>query len=132
MNYEKVALEVASLLKEKNEAYGDAINRTSKIMEILYPNGIEVKDYQRILMIVRIVDKLCRESVTPAKENAEDLSGYGLRMLAEYDNARHVQPITYPQDVKPLSVGKCIHCGKLKSSCLEEAWDTDKCRGSCK
>ena len=85
MNYLKVATDIATLVHEKNAAYGDAITKTAQILSILFPNGIEVGDYGRILIIVRMLDKVCRESTNSDIENWKDLLGYCLRMVAEME-----------------------------------------------
>ncbi len=88
MNYLKIATEIATLLHEKNAAYGDAINKTADILTILFPNGINVEDYKRVLIMVRMVDKLCREATNSDEENWKDLCGYPMRMCAEYEAER--------------------------------------------
>jgi hypothetical protein len=85
MNYLKVATEIATLLHEKNAAYGDAINRTTQIMEILFPDGFAVKRLKFVLIIVRIIDKLCREATNSDIENWKDIAGYALRVVAEME-----------------------------------------------
>ncbi len=79
--YERVALEIGKLVDEKNKAYGDAFNKSSDFLQILYPNGITPDKYGDMLAIVRIFDKLMR--IATAKEALgenpfKDIAGYGI------------------------------------------------------
>ena len=57
-NYEKIGTEIGRLVKEKNEAYGDSFGQSSKILEVLYPEGIPVEQYRDALAVIRVIDKL--------------------------------------------------------------------------
>ena len=60
MQYEKIGTEIGRLVQEKNEAYGDSFGQASKILEVLYPNGIKQNQYRDALAITRVIDKLFR------------------------------------------------------------------------
>jgi len=60
VDYVKVANEIGALVAEKNQAYGDSFGQASKILEVLYPNGIPVEGYRDALAVVRVIDKLFR------------------------------------------------------------------------
>lgn len=60
MDYENLALEIGKLVAEKNKAYGDSFGEASRILEVLYPNGIPIEGYKDALAIVRVIDKLFR------------------------------------------------------------------------
>ena len=82
MNYETIGKQIGSLVDEKNKQYGDAFSKTGKFLEILYPNGIEVKDYNNVLALARVFDKIMRvANGNQGNENAwNDLAGYGILM----------------------------------------------------
>ncbi len=60
MQYEKIGTEIGRLVQEKNEAYGDSFGQASKILEVLYPDGINPNQYRDALAITRVIDKLFR------------------------------------------------------------------------
>ena len=59
-NFEKIAAEIGSLVQEKNEAYGDSFGQSSRILEVLYPDGIRPDQFRDALAITRVIDKLFR------------------------------------------------------------------------
>ena len=83
-NFREILNDMADLLEKKDRAYGGANTRTARIMEVLYPNGIQPEEYVQVLAITRIVDKLCRQSVTDDPENWKDILGYCACLLALY------------------------------------------------
>lgn len=79
--YESVAAEIGRLVTEKQRAYGDAFGRAPEVLKILYPNGIAPSQYDDVLTIVRILDKLFRIATdkTALGENPyRDIAGYAL------------------------------------------------------
>lgn len=81
MNYQERGKDIGKLVDEKQAQYGDAISATGEIMEILFPDGIPKEKLKDALLILRILDKICRLS----RGNGEggespfrDISGYGL------------------------------------------------------
>ena len=60
MQYEKIGTEIGRLVQKKNEAYGDSFGQASKILEVLYPDGIKPSQYRDALAITRVIDKLFR------------------------------------------------------------------------
>lgn len=60
MQYEKIGTEIGRLVQKKNEAYGDSFGQASKILEVLYPDGIKTDQYRDALAITRVIDKLFR------------------------------------------------------------------------
>ena len=84
-SFEKIANELATLLKEKNEAYGNAFDKTTQILTLLYPNGITVEQYKDVHVIVRMLDKISRiaRDNDPFGESPyKDLAGYSILALA--------------------------------------------------
>ena len=85
LDYENLASEIGRLVSEKNKAYGDSFGEASKILEVLYPNGIPVSGYRDALALIRVVDKLFRLA---NKKDAfgespwRDICGYALLGVA--------------------------------------------------
>jgi len=76
-----LAAEIGNLLNEKNIAYGDSFARAGKVLEIIFPNGVEVSQYGDMLAVARVLDKLFRIG---SKKDAfgespwKDVAGYGI------------------------------------------------------
>ena len=81
LDYVKKANDIGQLVAEKNKAYGDSFGEASKILEVLYPEGIPVKGYRDALALIRVIDKLFRLA---NKKDAfgespwKDICGYAL------------------------------------------------------
>lgn len=79
--FDDLASELASLLHYKAEKYGDSIGKTEKILAVLYPYGVPRDGIADVLLVTRILDKLCRiaEDNDPDGESPYmDIAGYGL------------------------------------------------------
>lgn len=77
----EISIELGNLVENKNKAYGSAFSESSKILKILYPNGIEPDKYTDLLLTTRILDKLFRIATDKSAFNEEpwkDIAGYGL------------------------------------------------------
>ena len=59
-DFEKIGNDIGKLVAEKNQAYGDSFGQACKILEVLYPDGIETNQYKDALAITRVIDKLFR------------------------------------------------------------------------
>ena len=58
--YHEIGEDIGKLVQEKNEAYGDSFGQACRILEVLYPNGIQPSQYRDALAITRVIDKLFR------------------------------------------------------------------------
>ena len=79
--YVKIGNEIGSLVKEKQEAYGDSFSKSCDVLKILYPNGITPDKYRDLLTITRVIDKLFRIATKKDAlgENAwQDIAGYAI------------------------------------------------------
>lgn len=79
--YVDLATEVGLLVQEKQEAYGNAFERTAEVLDILYPDGFAGKDTVWLLTMTRIIDKLFRIATNPDAFGEEpwlDICGYAL------------------------------------------------------
>ena len=80
-----IAIQIAELVDNKQKAYGNAFEKVTEILKVLYPQGVPVYKYQDFLTVVRILDKICRISSLPAtgkdsmgEEPWKDIMGYSL------------------------------------------------------
>lgn len=84
-DFMQIAEDIGKLLESKNSAYGDAFAKTTKILELLYPNGISIDQYKDVHVIVRMLDKIARiaRDNDPMGESPyQDLAGYGILACA--------------------------------------------------
>lgn len=84
--FEQLGTELGALLDKKRKAYGSGATRTTEVMNILYPEGVKPDQMHNMLLITRIVDKLCRIATNndPFGESPfYDIAGYGLLGSAE-------------------------------------------------
>jgi len=80
-----IANDLGKLLKEKYEAYGNSFEESCEVLKILYPEGVEPENYQNLLTITRILDKLFRIATSPKAFNEDpflDIAGYGILAVA--------------------------------------------------
>lgn len=72
---------VGKLVEEKQQAYGDSFGKSGECLRQMYPNGIKPEQYDDLLTIARILDKLFRIATDP-KAFGEcpwtDIAGYSL------------------------------------------------------
>jgi hypothetical protein len=83
--FEKIASDLSTILSMKNEAYGNAFDKTTAILTLLYPNGITVEQYKDVHVIIRMLDKISRiaRDNDPFGESPyKDLAGYSILALA--------------------------------------------------
>ena len=91
MNFVDSAVRIAEVVKEKQAAYGDSFGKAGDILRILYPSGINPNQYQDMLAVVRIIDKLFRIAT---KKDAfgespwQDICGYALLGVCKDGNER--------------------------------------------
>jgi hypothetical protein len=80
-SYHEIASGLASLVEEKNKAYGSSFEKAGSIIRILYPEGIPPEKLDDALTIVRVIDKLFRIATKKDAfgENPwKDVMGYAL------------------------------------------------------
>lgn len=80
--YEELAGEIGKLTHDKELAYGKAWKSSAEILRILFPNGCAPERFTDLLLVTRILDKLCRLAAHPTDPMQEspyrDIVGYGL------------------------------------------------------
>tara|TARA_R110002074_G_scaffold246406_3_gene418431 strand:+ start:681 stop:956 length:276 start_codon:yes stop_codon:yes gene_type:complete len=79
--FKQLGEEVGKLVGEKQLAYGDSFGKSGECLRQMYPEGIAPEQYDDLLTIVRVLDKLFRIANNPSafEENPyKDIVGYGL------------------------------------------------------
>ena len=81
MTFEQRGQKIGALVDSKQAQYGDAIQASEEILRVLYPEGVPANREGDMLLIVRIVDKLCRLTRGNGEGGEDawaDIAGYGL------------------------------------------------------
>jgi hypothetical protein len=84
-DFETIGKQVGQLCAEKNTAYGDSFGQSCRILEVLYPEGIQPSQYRDALAVTRVIDKLFRLA---NKKDAfgespwKDICGYAILGIA--------------------------------------------------
>lgn len=79
--YEEIGKSIGILVAEKNKAYGDSFFKAGNILKELYPNGIGPDEYQNMLAIIRVIDKLFRLATNKdafGESPWNDICGYAI------------------------------------------------------
>ena len=87
-DFERIGEKVGKLVQEKQEAYGDSFGRSGECLRQMFPYGIKVDQYDDVLTIVRILDKLFRIANNPnafVENPYQDIVGYGMLGMNRYD-----------------------------------------------
>ena len=85
--YSDIGSMVGKLVEDKQKAYGDSFGRSGRCLLEMFPNGIKVDQYNDLLTIARILDKLFRIANDPDafEENPyQDIVGYALLAMKRY------------------------------------------------
>ena len=80
----ELCTEMATLVADKNLAYGNSFEDIPYIVRILYPDGIKPEQYEDALGIIRVLDKMKRIATDRDAfgENPwKDIMGYGIVSL---------------------------------------------------
>jgi hypothetical protein len=88
MKFEKIGTEIGQLVDEKNAAYGSSFEKSQQILKVLYPEGIQPDQYQDMLAITRIIDKLFRIATKKdafGESPFKDIAGYGILGISNDD-----------------------------------------------
>ena len=81
MTFEQRGQQIGALVDSKQAQYGDAIQVSEEILRVLYPDGVPANKQGDMLLIVRIIDKLCRLTRGNGEGGEDawaDIAGYGL------------------------------------------------------
>jgi hypothetical protein len=80
-NFSDIGNKVGKLVSDKQRAYGDSFGRSGECLRQMFPEGIKPNQYDDLLTIARILDKLFRIANNPTAfdENPyQDIVGYGI------------------------------------------------------
>ena len=88
--FSEIGAEVGKLVSDKQRAYGDSFGRSGECLRQMFPEGIQPDQYDDLLTIARILDKLFRIANNPTAfdENPyQDIVGYGLLGMNRHKKA---------------------------------------------
>jgi hypothetical protein len=89
-NFSKIGAQVGKLVHDKQLAYGDSFGRSGECLRQMFPEGIQPEQYDDLLTIARIIDKLFRLANDPRAfdENPyQDIVGYALLGMNRHSDA---------------------------------------------
>lgn len=81
--YEQIGQMIGKLVSGKQKTYGDSFGNAGRVMEILYPAGVQPEQLESALTVIRVVDKLFRiANGDQGDESAwSDICGYSILEL---------------------------------------------------
>ena len=88
-NFAEIGDKVGKLVSDKQVAYGDSFGRSGECLRQMFPEGIKPNQYDDLLTIARILDKLFRIASDPTAfdENPyQDIVGYGLLGMSRHSS----------------------------------------------
>ena len=89
-NFAEIGNKVGKLVSDKQRAYGDSFGRSGECLRQMFPKGIKPNQYDDLLTIARILDKLFRIASDPTAfdENPyQDIVGYGLLGMNRHNSS---------------------------------------------
>lgn len=89
--YKKLARYVGVEVDKKNKMYGDAFNEAGEFLKLLYPKGCSLEQYNDMLCLVRIFDKMKRIATDRdalGESPYQDIAGYALLGLERVESER--------------------------------------------
>ena len=94
MNFNKIVEEGGKLVGEKQKGYGDSFGRSGECLRQMFPDVIKTEQYDDLLTIARILDKLFRIANNPSafSENPyQDIVGYGLLGMNRHNSSTYAK-----------------------------------------
>jgi len=91
MEYQDKGAEIGALVEHKNKAYGNSFTKAHAIIKILYPHAIEPSQYDDMLALIRILDKMFRIATQKDAfgENPwQDIAGYAILKSVEEEEEK--------------------------------------------
>lgn len=84
IDYVQLGKSVGELVAIKQEQYGDAFGQAGRVLRVLYPHGVRPEQYDDLLALVRVIDKLFRVANGDRGDESawRDIAGYGLLGVA--------------------------------------------------
>ena len=93
VTFEEVGAAIGRLVAEKNIKYGDSFAKSGSILRILYPDGIKPDQYDKILTVARVLDKLFRVATDKdafGESPWRDIGGYAVLEVAASETSGKV------------------------------------------
>lgn len=91
-SFADIGYAIGLLVEEKNKAYGNSFELAGEVLKLMYPSGVKLDQYQDMLFIVRVIDKLFRIATDKdafGENPASDVAGYSiLKCGIDADKAR--------------------------------------------
>ena len=90
IDYSKIGSDIGKLVQEKQIAYGDSFGRSGRVLRELYPSGISPENYNDVLTIARILDKLFRiasQKDAFGENPYRDIAGYAILAVGKYEDS---------------------------------------------
>lgn len=84
--FEETGKVIGQLVDVKNAKYGDSFSKCGGILRILYPDGINLEQYDDVLTVCRILDKLFRVATDKdalGESPYTDIAGYCILEVAK-------------------------------------------------
>lgn len=85
LTFEETGAKIGRLVAEKNNKYGDSFTKSGGILRILYPDGIKPDQYDELLTVTRVLDKLFRIATDKdafGESPWMDIAGYSILKVA--------------------------------------------------
>lgn len=100
--FQRIGDEIGTLVQTKNKAYGDSFSTGAAAFRLLYPDGVKPEQYEDMLCLVRIWDKMMRVATSKdafGEDPYRDITGYGILGAA-------LRARLQPQPEAPANNGK--------------------------
>ena len=84
--FEETGAGIGRLVAEKNVKYGDSFYKSGDVLRLLYPDGIRPNQYDDMLAITRVLDKIFRIATDKdafGESPWSDICGYAILKAAE-------------------------------------------------
>ena len=105
MTFEERGNKIGALVDSKQAQYGDAIQASEEILRVLYPEGVPANREGDMLLIVRIIDKLCRLTRGNGEGGEDawaDIAGYGLLGMRHREQVEAVEEMNTNESEQTL------------------------------
>ena len=89
--YEEEGQKIGKLVDEKNHAYGDSFRLSGNILKVLYPKGIKLEQYDDMLAVIRVIDKIFRIATDRdalGEDPWTDIAGYAILRVRQSNKER--------------------------------------------
>ena len=90
-NYSEAGRQIGELVDNKQVSYGDSFGRSGEVLRVLYPDGVKPDQYDDLLAVTRVIDKLFRLANGAdcfGESPWIDIAGYGILGAVKADGAR--------------------------------------------